>query len=114
MKELVFFILGVSLSFQLFAGSVNNAKVLKVRIDKTGLGMVFFNVDLSSPPACVTNPAYSSVLAFDTNTAGGKSVLAILLSAQVTGSNISATGTGTCTLYTTPIEDWNFGFYLTP
>jgi hypothetical protein len=73
--------------------------------------MVAFDIPITpvgSALACVT-PAYANALAFDANTAGGKAILATALAAKATGSIIIAYGTGACSIYSSVLEDWNYG-----
>jgi hypothetical protein len=53
------------------------------------------------------------VLAFNTNEAGGRAILSIVLAAQASGKKINARGTGTCSLYGV-MEDWNWGLIANP
>lgn len=89
-------------------GVANSFYVNQVRVDKNGHGYVSFAQPLqSTPPACVSS-TWSSVLAFDATTAGGKAILALALTAKATGKPIWAQGTGQCTIYS-QMEDWSFG-----
>ena len=91
------------------AGTVTG-KVLAVRVDKTGKGMVTFDQLLVGTAATCRYPTYHSSLAFDTNTAGGKSVLALVLAARATGESITALSTGDCSIYNNNwVEDWDYG-----
>lgn len=110
MKRLILAIVGIFISLQVFAvGSVNNAKVIQVRVDQDGRGIVTFDLPVTgTPPSCV-NAAYINALSFNSSTAGGKGILATLLLAKATGTNISAIGTGTCTFYSTNVEDFSYG-----
>jgi hypothetical protein len=51
--------------------------------------------------------AYTSSLAFDTNTAGGRGLLALFLTSKASGALIWAYGLGTCTAYGV-LEDTNY------
>ncbi|HTF97838.1 MAG TPA: hypothetical protein VL995_17005 [Cellvibrio sp.] len=108
-----FLILAFTLMFmyapQVFAiGMMDGAKVIKVRVDKSGKGMIEFDKPLySSPPACASG--YPTWLAFDSNTAGGKSILSIALTAQASGALVMARGSGTCDIYSVT-ESWDWGF----
>lgn len=91
------------------AGTVYST-VVAVRVDATGRGMVVFNDNIGgTPPAC-RHSSYFNALAFDANTAGGKAILALALSAKATGSPVQANGNGTCIAYGGAfVEDWDYG-----
>lgn len=89
-------------------GSVEG-KVTKVRVDKEGRAMVFFDQSVGGQPASCRDSYYANALAFDTTTAGGRSVLAMAIAAKATGDTISAIGTGTCAVYGNSVEDWSYG-----
>ena len=92
-----------------FAAGFVSGTVVSVRVDQTGHGMVFFSQAVgSAPPSCVIS-AYANALAFDANTAGGKAVLALALAAKATGAVISASGLGTCAIFSSFVEDWDYG-----
>jgi hypothetical protein len=94
----------------LAAGSVGSAKVVQVRIDQDGRGMVVFDQTIGGTPATCVNPAYTNALAFNATTGGGKGILAMALTAKTSGSLITAYGTGTCTIYGgAHVEDWTYG-----
>ena len=100
----------MTISIQAVAGgSVGSAKVSQVRIDYDGRGMVIFDRSLTTYPACV-NGGFTNALSFDTTTTGGRSILAVLLTAKATGSSITAYGAGTCNIYPQYTEDWSYGF----
>jgi hypothetical protein len=89
-------------------GYVVNAKVVQVRIDADGRGMVIFDQPVvGSPPGCVI-PFYSNALAF--GGPGGKSVMALALLAKATNIPLAvAYGQGTCNTYGSYVEDWSSG-----
>ena len=88
-------------------------EVAQVRIDKSGKGYVTFKQALTdSRPTCLQT-GYSATLAFDTNTAGGKSIMSVALAAQASGKKIYAVGSGTCDTYGV-MEDWNWGYIYSP
>jgi hypothetical protein len=100
-------ITGTSQAFAI--GMVDGAKVIYVRADKSGKGIIEFDKPLySSPAACGVSGGYTKHLAFDTNTAGGKSIMSIALAAQASGATILARGTGTCDIYSV-VESWDLG-----
>lgn len=90
-------------------GSVT-AKVVDIRVDRNGLGMVIFDQPIAgSPPSCV-HVAYTNALSFDANTAGGKAILAAALVAKASGDTVNAYGTGECANYGNAwAEDWSYG-----
>lgn len=94
-------------------GVAYNATVVDVRIDHTGHGFIKFKQPLvdahgSTIPDC-TQEQYSNMLAFDVNTAGGKAVMAIALSAKASGRLIHGVGAGKCDIYGV-MEDWSYGW----
>ena len=92
------------------AGMANSYEVEYVRVDTTGLAYVNFKSALINTPAsCTEKPGFTHALAFDTNTAGGKSILSVVLTAQASGKLIYALGTGLCDNYGV-IEDWSYGW----
>ncbi len=94
-------------------GVANYYTVDVVRIDANGAGYVQFTSPLvassGSTVAPCASPDYANTLAFDTNTAGGRAILAIVMQAKATGAKIYARGTGACPTYTM-IEQWNWGY----
>lgn len=92
------------------AGVVGSAKIIEVRIDKDGKGMVVFDKLVGGTPATCVHPAYINAFAFDTATSGGKAIMAVALSAKATGVAVTAYGTGTCGIYGgAHVEDWSYG-----
>jgi len=89
-------------------GMVDGAKVIKVRIDKSGKGMIEFDRPLTSSPAACGS-GYPTWLAFDSNNEGGKAIMSIALTAQASGALIVARGTGACDVYSVT-ESWDWGF----
>ena len=90
------------------AGAIYNADIEFVRVDKSGMGYVGFTTAIvGTPPACVQAP-FTKVLGFNTNEAGGKSILATVLAAKAAGRKMQVSGTGTCTAYNV-LEDWDYG-----
>src|SRR5688572_1634862 len=100
-------LLSISLNTAAFGG-IDNGVVIEVRVDKSGLGYVAFGSPLTSQPPTCTQAGYANALAFNTNEAGGRAILSIVLAAQASGKKINARGTGTCSLYGV-MEDWNWG-----
>ncbi len=90
------------------AGSIYG-KVIQVRMDSSGFGMVIFDRPVSgSPPTCVID-AYRNALAFNLNTAAGKGIMSLALSAKATETQLTVYGLGTCGIYGYAVEDWNYG-----
>ncbi len=91
-------------------GIANNYKVERVRVDKSGFGYIMFNKPLVGSPAdCIDG--HDSHLAFDLNTPGGKGIMSMALSAQATGKNIKASGSGDCDIYNV-VETWSWGYIV--
>ena len=110
MKKFLAIFACLFLSPQAFAyGTVTNAKVVEVRMDQDGKGMVIFDQLIAGAKATCVHPAYTNALAFDLNTAGGKGVLAVALAAKAAGTTMTVYGTATCTLYGGHVEDWMYG-----
>jgi hypothetical protein len=93
-----------------FAYGTVSGTVTEVRVDADGKGMVFFSQTIvGAPPSCV-HSAYTNAFAFNSNTAGGRSVLAVALAAKATGDTISVVGAGTCVIFGNAwVEDWQYG-----
>ena len=93
-----------------FAFGAVQGRVVDIRVDRSGLGMVIFDQPIGgTPPGCV-HAAYSNALAFDTTTPGGKAILAAALAAKAGGDMVTAYGTGECTSYGNAwAEDWAYG-----
>lgn len=90
-------------------GIANHFQIEKVRVDKTGRGYIQFASDLVNSPAdCGSN--YKSSLAFDTNTEGGKAIMALALATHASNKKVYAKGTGECTIYSDVIEDYSWGY----
>ncbi len=80
------------------AGIADNITVYQVRIDQSGMGYIWFTSPLTGIPASCAS-SHPSQLSFDTNTAGGKAILSLALSAKVSGKRIYAKGTDSCEGY---------------
>jgi hypothetical protein len=91
------------------AGSVQG-KVIDVRVDRGGQGMVTFDQQITGQqPGCVAAP-YRNAFAFNVNTDGGKAILAVALAAKATGDTVIVYGTGACDTYGNQyVEDWSYG-----
>jgi hypothetical protein len=77
-----------------------------VRIDASGKGLLYIPPVNSGGHALCRYSYNNHLLAFDTNTAGGKAMLRVARSAQIHKRQIRAVGTGACSIYT-GIEDLN-------
>lgn len=109
MKSVLALIILACIPLNTFAvGIVEGATVTQVRVDKSGAGYVVFDKPLYDTPANCTQSGYKNVLAFDTNEAGGKAILSIVLAAQASGKKVTAVGTGTCPIYGV-MEAWSWG-----
>lgn len=108
-KQLVLIIVSQLLVNAAFGAGVATARVVNVRIDQSGKGIVYFDQNLVGSPGCVV-ATYENGLAFDTSTAGGKAIMARALAAMATGDLVKVTGTGTCAIYGNSwVEDWGIG-----
>jgi hypothetical protein len=111
MKKLILIAIGLLPILVLARGEATNHEVELVRVDKSGTGYVQFTTNLVAQngalPACGTS--YPRALAFDTNTAGGKSILSLVLAAKMSKTKIFARGTNACAAYGV-IEDWDYGY----
>jgi len=109
MKSLLSLLAAAMFALQATAAGNVDAKVIQVRMDKNGWGMVIFDRALGgTQPNCVEAP-YVNALAFDANTAGGRAIAAMALTAKATGSSITVYGTGACSVYGAYLEDWSYG-----
>lgn len=106
MKRLLCLVL-LAFSANCFAGTILGATVTNVRADRSGKVMVHFSDSLSGAAACI-NDTYSNRLSLDTNAAGGRSLLSLVLTAFSTGKKVDAYGTGTCLDYNDLVESMNF------
>lgn len=102
MKTMIFTMLILSCA-KPAAASNNNSGALYphfVSIQSDGKGYVYFQGTRSGTiPACATDNAGGYFrLAFDSNTAGGKSMLAIILAAHASGETVWFSGTDDCGL----------------
>jgi len=91
------------------AGYVDNFHVEDVRVDANGLGFIRFDQPLKGTPATCISGGHTAHLSFDINTAGGKGILSLALSAQASGKAIVARGTGSCDGYNV-VERWSYGW----
>lgn len=90
------------------SGLADNYVVHGVRVGQDGKAYVLFETDLSDAPAQCTASANKKMLAFDTNTASGRAIMALALSVKASNLTMYARGTGTCSIFST-IEDWSWG-----
>lgn len=111
MRTLTTIIVVASLLFTTVAfarSDTGRARVVQVRVDSNGKGYVQFDRDLNNRPGC-TDHKYRRMLAFDTSTPGGKSVLSLALAAKLSGTEVVAHGLGSCNVYSGVMEDWGYG-----
>jgi hypothetical protein len=102
--------LAICFSTCAFGAGTVTAKVIEVRVDKSGKGIVTFAQPLAGQAASCRNPSYNQSLAFDANAAGGRAILALVLSAKATGETVTALSTGDCSIYNNNwVEDWDYG-----
>ena len=111
MKNILYFIFISIVSVSVNAGTntAQGYEVQYVRVDASGKGFVNFKKALYTTSTCA-NAGYENALAFDTNTAGGKSILSVVLTAQASNRTITASGTSSCNIYSGTIQDWGWGF----
>lgn len=94
----------------LAAGVIHSAKVLHIRIDQDGKGMVVFDQQVGNTPASCANVHYANAFSFNASTPGGKGIMAMVLAAKAAGTPITAYGTGACAVYGgAHVEDWSYG-----
>ena len=112
MKYIVLIGLMSILSTESLAYGVVNGKIIEVRIDQSGLAMVKFDQPVTGSYATCRISAYTNWLSFNTNTAAGRSIMAMVLTAKTTGSTVAAYGLGTCSNFGGYVEDWDYGVAL--
>ncbi|MCP3927188.1 MAG: hypothetical protein GY714_31910 [Desulfobacterales bacterium] len=112
MKKIVglMFILIMFCCSNLLAGGVYSAKIVHVRVDKSGFGIVKFDKKITEPLEGVTHFEH---LSFNTNEAGGRAIMSLVLAAQASGKKVHAFGTKSTNEYKTLVESWNWGCVLT-
>lgn len=108
MKRLVASAIGLLIMQAAFAQGTVTGHVVKVRIDQSGKGFVYFDQNVVGSPSCIM-PTYENALAFDTNTAGGKAIMTRALAAKAMEDLITVYGSGTCSIYGSWAEDWMYG-----
>jgi hypothetical protein len=108
--RIVAFGLLAGMATQAFAFGSVSGKVIDIRVDRSGLGMVTFDQQIGgAPPGCV-HAAYTNAFGFDTNTPGGRAILAAALAAKASGDTVTAYGTGECASFGNNwVEDWSYG-----
>jgi hypothetical protein len=110
MFRLLVLALAVCVSASSFGFGQVSARVLSVRIDQDGRGMVLFDQPVSGEPATCRDSAYANALAFDANTPGGKAIMDLALATKANGFALYAVGLGTCNIYGgNGAEDWDYG-----
>ena len=109
-RRVLSFIFMLAVSSQVLAEGYVVGKVVGVRVDKSGIGLVVFDQPVGGTPASCRHPDYANALAFDTNTSGGRAIMTAAFAAKATGDTISAKGTGACNVFGGNwVEDWSFG-----
>jgi hypothetical protein len=96
LKQLGVCCLGFGLLHAAHAGDAASAPLTLVRVYDNGVVLVWTPGTRTGTPTCATE--YSR-FALDSTTAGGRSLLAILLAAHSAGRSVALRGTGACTLY---------------
>lgn len=97
-------------AIQAHAAGTISSRVLQVRVDQDGRGMVIFEQPVGGSPASCVGSGYRNMLAFNANTAAGKAIMSLALSAKFSGALVTAYGTGTCDIYGgQAVEDWLSG-----
>lgn len=90
-------------------GSFWDARISSIRIDSNGWGMVYFDVNAwGTRPTCMTSE-HARAFAFNTNTPGGRAILAVAEAAKALDARMNVFGTGRCDIYSNWIEDWSYG-----
>jgi hypothetical protein len=90
---------GTVTSDALAAGTVSGTTVTFIYMNVAGTtAFAHFSNAILGRPACAT---VTSEMAFDATTTGGKSMLAALQTAMLSGKLVNAAGTGACTTTTT-------------
>ena len=111
MRYLILTVLSLCISSHAAAaGSIASAKVIQVRVDQDGRGMVVFDQPVGGTPATCIHPAYANALSFNASTGGGRAIMAMALTAKSTGATLTVYGTGSCGIYGgAHVEDWFYG-----
>ncbi|WP_434339161.1 hypothetical protein [Motilimonas cestriensis] len=94
------------------AGQIYGARIIDVRVDRSGKGLVRFDRELESPADCINQ--HLSHLSFDLNTFSGQNLLNLALSAQASKSKVQAWGTNTCEEWPSTVESWSHGWLVKP
>ncbi|MES9880669.1 MAG: hypothetical protein ABW185_07290 [Sedimenticola sp.] len=112
MSKIIIILLFTFITSNAFAfGSINDAKITKIRVDGNGHAMIFFDKDKTREPATCVHSAYVRAFGIDASTDGGKAVLSMALAAKATGTLVVAHGKGICGVYGgSVIETWDHGF----
>jgi hypothetical protein len=74
------------------ATSVTGARIVNIRADANGLAIIAIDQTVAGPP-CSAN---GSIFAFNTNTAGGRSILTIAMAAKLSGRLVEFAGNNGC------------------
>ena len=110
MFRLLVLALAVCVSASSFGFGQVSARVLAVRVDQDGRGMVIFDQPVTGEPATCRDNAYANALAFDANTPGGRAVMDLAVASRANSMAMYAVGLGTCDIYGGGgTEDWDYG-----
>ena len=88
----------LSMSMNVNAGTINGAKIVNVRVDYSGKGIIKFDKAIVDGASCVTS-TFKSHLSFDSTTEGGKIIYASAMAAKLNESKVSASTLGKCKTY---------------
>jgi hypothetical protein len=111
-RQMYIRLLAIALAFtpvMVHAAGAVYAKVAHVRVDRNGWGIIEFALPISGTPAACRSAPYLSHFSFDSNTAGGKALYAMALSASASGKFLLAYGTGACSEYAGIVESMSYG-----
>jgi hypothetical protein len=97
-------LLQASLAHALDLWTVYTGKIEQVRVDENGRGFIVIPAQTSGGHALCRASYNNDRLAFDSNTAGGKSILQVARAAHLSERTIHVVGTGDCDTYSN-IED---------
>ena len=87
-------------------GTIPDGKIAEITVNKNGNAYVWFNPPSTSTgyPTCVTAGWQRAAMTFTVTTDVGRTIYSALMAAFVSQKNVTATGTGYCTIITY-IED---------
>lgn len=97
-------------SLPAFAASrITSSTVEDVRVDASGIGMIYFADEATNRPGCV-HSQYTKALSFDARTEGGQLFYSIALAAKSSGALVTARGKETCIEFPNVVQS---ALYLT-